>query len=279
MRVEQLSNYGGEQLDASRRTASDARSSTAHAEIAHLEAEAEYARARRSRPILRRVLGLPNAQERAARDAYVAARDQVLAADRAQASAETDVRRRAVGEEGEERLVRALGSLGDRWILFRGYMTKAGEADAVLVGPNGVWVIEVKNRRVLLTVDGDEWYYDTLSRSGRVYERKRAVDGGGRVWGRQAGDAARALGRWLDRNGQGVTIRTAVVLISPDSEVVSCRDPGVDLVTHRLGDLNRAIAWGATAIGADHQAEIERLIRRDHRHSMKRRQEGSKRRR
>ena len=100
---------------------------------------------------------------------------------------------RSRGEEGEQRLEDALSHLSDDWIMFRSYQSKRGEADAVLVGPDGVWVIEVKNHRVRLTVDGDQWHIDRLSTAGRPQGRQPATDRGGRPWGRQAGDAAQSL--------------------------------------------------------------------------------------
>jgi hypothetical protein len=49
-----------------------------------------------------------------------------------------------------------LSTLSNDWVLLRGYRNRRGETDPVLVGPAGVWAIEVKRRRVLLHAVGDQ---------------------------------------------------------------------------------------------------------------------------
>lgn len=274
MRVEHLSTYATDQLLASRQAERAAHASQTAAELASLEAEARVARARSSKSVWRRLLGVASTEEKAARV------DQQQAVHRAaQAAAETaqasiQVSQRSKGERGEQALLAALAQLGDDWIAFTGYQTKAGEADVVLVGPDGVWVIEVKTRRVRLTIAGpDRWYIDKLSASGRSQGQDVATDGGGRVWGRQASDAADALGRWLERQGHTVAIRSAVMLMDPMAEIVVHGDAGVDLVSARPPDLLVTVRIRATPLTADQRRAIEGLIRRDHAHTTKRRAE------
>lgn len=45
----------------------------------------------------------------------------------------------------------------------------------MLVGPRGVWAIEVKDRAVRLNVDGDSWWYDKLSSRSYVVGTEWAV--------------------------------------------------------------------------------------------------------
>ncbi|MCE7007360.1 NERD domain-containing protein [Kibdelosporangium philippinense] len=120
----------------------------------------------------------------------------------------------AFGILGEDELAWALSVLPDDWVLLRGYRNRCGETDQVLVGPSGIWVIEVKYRRVRLNIDGDEWWYEKLDHRGSVVGVERAIDGGRRSWARQVNDVAFDLAAWLTRNRYEVPIYTAVMLMS-----------------------------------------------------------------
>ena len=51
------------------------------------------------------------------------------------------------GMEGELLVAKHLdATLGDEWVLVRGYKNRCGEIDDILVGPQGVMAIEVKHR-------------------------------------------------------------------------------------------------------------------------------------
>lgn len=54
----------------------------------------------------------------------------------------------AAGAAGESFVAGELGrALDDEWTLLRGYHNRRGEIDLVLVGPRGLFAIEVKNQR------------------------------------------------------------------------------------------------------------------------------------
>ncbi|MEZ5406547.1 MAG: nuclease-related domain-containing protein [Acidimicrobiales bacterium] len=279
MRVEPLSTYAADQLSESRRAHHAAQSSQAEAEIAAMEAAARAEHARSSKPLWRRALRVASAEERAAQaDQQAAGQRAAVAASQTELTT-IRVSQRSKGERGEQALLAALaGALSDDWMAFTGYQTKRGEADLVLVGPDGVWVVEVKNRRVRLYVAGpDRWYVDKLSSSGRAQGQAEAHDAGGRVWGRQASEAAGALWRWLDRQGHAVPVRTAVVLMDDMAEVVLHGESGVDLVTARVPDLLVTIQVRSTPLAAAQCRAIESLIRRDHEHTMRKRAERAER--
>ena len=282
MRVEPLSTYAADQLAASRRARQHAQASQAEAEIAAMEAEARVHQARSSKPLWRRALRVASTDERMAQTDHQAAGQRVVAAASETEQATIRVGQRSKGERGEQELVAALaGALSDEWIAFTGYLTKKGEADLVLVGPDGVWVIEVKTRRVRLYVAGpDHWHIDELSRSGRTQGRAEARDRGGqgRVWGRQAGEAAGSLWWWLDRKGHAVPVRTAVVLMDDMAEVVVQGESGVDLVTARVADLLVTIKVRSTPLTLAQRRIIESLIRTDHDHTVRQRAERPERR-
>lgn len=269
MRVEELSTYGADQLNVSRRRTQDAEIERDLAAVSQMETAVQLDTARRSKSLLRRVFRRSTEDEQAAQADHEVASRRADRAGAAQEAASVRVRQRETGERGEERLSHAMTQrLSDEWIMFRGYMSKRGEADAVLVGPRGVWVVEVKTRRVRLFIDGEDWQYQKLSRAGRAYERGPAVDGGKRVWGRQASDAAASLGWWLDHNDRSAPTRTAVVLMATGAEVAECRTPGVDLVTVGPAELEKVMRQAPLSIDLLHQRDIEDLIRRDHAHSI-----------
>jgi hypothetical protein len=232
---------------------------------------------RRARPLWKRLLRIESDEERA----IVAERHQEegrLGPIEARL-AEINIRdqKLATGARGQEVLrERYLASLSDDWCLYNGLWDRAqGEIDHVLVGPTGVWAIEVKAERVLLDIDGDRWIKQRLSRSGRPQETLPAVDSGGRSWGREVAEPASALADELARRDQPVPVGTAVLLVTPLADVVRCNEPGVDLVTADLGRFDAAITGRPVldddqlrAIGrivVDHHRSNERLGRRRHR--------------
>lgn len=46
-------------------------------------------------------------------------------------------------------------AFGDDWVLFRGYKNRRGEVNSVLLGPGGLFAMEVKNRNATVHIDGD----------------------------------------------------------------------------------------------------------------------------
>jgi hypothetical protein len=67
------------------------------------------------------------------------------------------------GEEGENRIVESMGQVLDgNWSLFRNIILpgrKKTDLDAVLVGPSGVWVLEVKTFSGTYRNIGEQWEY------------------------------------------------------------------------------------------------------------------------
>jgi hypothetical protein len=62
------------------------------------------------------------------------------------------------GIAGEQLVAVQLGrALDDDWTLLRGYHNRRGEIDHVLLGPGGLFAIEVKNLNATVHVDGDSW--------------------------------------------------------------------------------------------------------------------------
>ncbi len=73
------------------------------------------------------------------------------------------IKRHRRGKEGEERVVELLRQvLDDRWTLFRNLKVPGmgrGDVDGVLVGPTGLWSLEVKNFSGRYRNRGEQWFY------------------------------------------------------------------------------------------------------------------------
>lgn len=222
------------------------------------------ATARSRRPFLRRLFGLPTAEERAALAAVDEASHRLAEATVHLEQVETSMRQQQTGADGENALVEGLSGLSDRWTMLRGYRNRRGETDSVLVGPHGVWAVEVKNIRVRLTVDGERWCYEKLDRWENVKETGEATDRTGRTWADQVNDVAEDLRKWLELRNRRLPVRTAVLLLRDKAALGSIDDPLVDLIGTSADDLVRAMEHHTLDLDAEACADIVRLIRRDH---------------
>jgi hypothetical protein len=177
------------------------------------------------------------------------------------------------GIQGEDSLTWALSALPDDWVMLRGYRNRRGETDHVLVGPLGVWAVEVKNRAVSLHVAGDQWWYEKFDRNGRLVDSGQAVDGGGRSWAHQVNDVAGDLARWLCRRGYRVPVRTAVILMHERARLVRCRQLSVDLLGIGPGHLVQGLQRYAVPLSPQDCDAIVSLVCRDHRYHAGRREQ------
>ncbi|WP_448317296.1 nuclease-related domain-containing protein [Streptomyces sp. CO7] len=175
--------------------------------------------------------------------------------------------RRAQQEAGvaaEDTVTHALRQLPDAWLLFRGYTNRRGEIDHLLVGPGGVWAIEVKGRNVRVHVQGDHWGYEKYDRYGNLVDQGTLTDRRGRSWGRQVSEPASALQTFLATRGVYTTVHTAVTVVNDRASLGFCDNCSIDVVsigTHYLLD---AIQDRRPVLDADTCRRIAALIRRDH---------------
>ena len=275
MRVKVLSDHGGEQLQLSEQQLNDASANQAAWQDFYVQSYDELKAARRTKPLWKRMLSVPTAAEQAAQARVGDASQQVEWAAQVAQQAYNRVQQQGAGVYGEELLTWSLsGLLSEEWVMLRGYRNRRGETDSVLVGPAGIWAIEVKRRRILLHAVGDQWWFQKFSSQGYLQEPEWAVDGGGRSWPRQVGDVAHDLAKWLDRQGHRNPVRTAVMLMHDHAQLVECIHPAVDFVGSAPWQLmNSILADGiSTPLSQDACADIVRLVERDHHfHSNRRR--------
>src|SRR5208282_3708883 len=85
------------------------------------------------------------------------------------------------GIAGEQQVAAELGrALGDDWTLLHGYRNRRGEIDHLLLGPPGLFAIEVKNLNATVHIDGDRWRADKYDNYGNLVEQRPVEDRKGR---------------------------------------------------------------------------------------------------
>jgi hypothetical protein len=178
---------------------------------------------------------------------------------------DTDVEERIrAGIAGEDLVAAQLGrALGDDWTLLRGYRNRRGEIDHLLLGPRGLFAIEVKNINATVHVDGDRWRADKHDNYGNLVEQWPITDRKGRSPSRQVNESADELERFLLERGQQVIIQRVVILSHRRARLGVTRHPTVH-VGASTDDVLRLVHGSPGDLGEGQRAEIQRLIRRDH---------------
>lgn len=169
------------------------------------------------------------------------------------------------GEQGEKAFEEALRSLNNHWTMLRGFTNRRGETDSLIVGPGGVWAVEVKNWNARVSAIDGEWMYERIDAEGHVTDSGLALDGGGRSWAREVGDVADELVRQLRAVGHDVAIRTAVMLVHPKARIGLALRPGVDLISTDPNALIAELTRPDELIHPDDCAVLVDAIRELHR--------------
>ena len=182
------------------------------------------------------------------------------------------------GAEGEREVHAALAdALDDSWALFKGYRNRAGEIDYLLIGPEGLFAIEVKHVNGAFRITPGQWLYRRSDGYGNeVGDVTLLADRGGRPPQVQLAEPLEQLERFLAKRGQPVPWRSVVLLNHPRAKIISCAD---GLGTHVLTSTRQLLDLIASAdgdVGSGQIGEIARLIERDHRFQAERRRSGTR---
>ena len=180
MQTVELSNHPGDMLsDASRqRIAAEKRAHSVHQDaLIRYQARVQTVRVKRDRARaehrwwtwLRLSLSVWTAKRQVPRQPVPAA-------------GHTDLEEKLMaGIAGEQLVAVELGrALDDDWTLLRGYRNRRGEIDHLLLGPRGLFAIEVKNLNATVYVDGDRWRADKYDNYGNLVEQRPIADRRGR---------------------------------------------------------------------------------------------------
>lgn len=168
------------------------------------------------------------------------------------------------GVAAEDEVPTNLSVLPDEWTLVRGYANRRGELDHLLLGPRGVWAIEVKGRGIRVNVNGDHWSFQKFDRYGNLVEHGTLADRGGRSWGRQVTDIATDLEQFLRSRGTPVTVETAVVVMHHRAEIGSCVNLHISALSIGTDELLTEILNQPITIDTARLEQLGQLIRRDH---------------
>lgn len=160
-----------------------------------------------------------------------------------------------LGNEGEDRVVeKARLALDGDWVLFRNVMLPRrgrSDVDVVLVGPSGVWAIEVKALHGEYRNSGETWEF----RSGGRWNQLRKSPS------RQARRNAIALAEFLRADGINAYVTAVVAWVSQGSNV-AIDNPSVavwtiDRVEDELANLRNGRRLDATS----HERIVDKLTR------------------
>jgi hypothetical protein len=179
------------------------------------------------------------------------------------------------GQDGEDSLTEFLAqALNDEWNLLRGYKNPKGEVDQILVGPDGIFAVEVKNYKGVISCDGNYWTRNKNDAWGnQVLFDEPITDRGGRSPARQVNDSADLLETFLRKTMPSCRVCRNVILTSAEAEIGALRNLTVDgaflLRDFSVRDMLRESMTGLTATEVD---MIVHQIARDHRYYQQRRQ-------
>jgi hypothetical protein len=172
----------------------------------------------------------------------------------------------AAGIAGERRVASELGQvLGDEWVLFRGYRNRRGEIDHLLLGPRGLFAIEVKHRNATVYINGDDWRFEKFDQWGNRVGHGSVEDRTGRSPSVQLNEPADQLEQFLRSRGQWVPITRIVILNHPRSKVGGHRNSNVRVGTST--DYIVSLVNGSQVELPDSRVtQLGHLIERDHRY-------------
>lgn len=233
-----------------------------------------WERARDEKGWWRKLLRVPSAEERLAQRDATDALEHLARTEAATAEVGQDRNRWASGLAGERVIPdRYRPHLPDEWLLFNGCLSNGIDIDHLLLGPTGLWAIEVKNDKVLLRVDGEVWSGRFLDNHGNVVDERPAATkrGEGTSWGREIRLPAEALARQLERRDTPTVVNTAVVLVNELARVEHRATTEVDLVTADLDELDRAIFDRPAVLDAERIQRLDDLIVAHHDYHQRRR--------
>jgi Nuclease-related domain len=265
MHVVELSNHPGDMLDdaARRRQAAERRMLSVYEdELVRYRARVQSTRVSRDRARARHAwwtwlklaAGVRREKRRIPRPPLPAA---------GHASTDQEERIRA-GIAGEQQIATELGRhLDDTWTLLRGYRNRRGEIDHLLLGPRGLFAIEVKNLNATVHVDGDRWRADKYDRYGNLVEQRVIADRMGRSPSVQLNEPADDLERFLAGRGQPAEVQRVVILTHPRSRLGTVRNPAVVAGTS-AGYALDLVEASASRLDRAQRAAIAGLIQRDH---------------
>lgn len=172
----------------------------------------------------------------------------------------------ASGKEGERKVFSYFADrLSDEWTLFSGYRNVKGEIDQILVGPSGVFAIEIKYHNGVVHCDGDRWWSDKYDRYGNMVEIKEIKDKKGRCPSKQINEPADLLQKFLAKRTGISRVYRCIVLSHDSSRLGTLNNVLVDFVVDiNSFEVQKLFALSAIALEAKQIERIIHAISKDH---------------
>jgi len=175
------------------------------------------------------------------------------------------------GITGEHIVAADLGAvLGDEWTLLHGYRNRHGEIDHILLGPRGMFTIEVKYRNATVDIDGDQWRFRKYDHYGNLVEQGWITDRRGRSPSVQLNEPTAELERFLRSRHHSIRARRVITLTHPRSALGQCRNVTVDLVATSTSQLIDLARHSPAVLGTAQVLELQQLIVHDHQFNQRR---------
>ena len=170
------------------------------------------------------------------------------------------------GNEGEADVVQFLDrQLDNEWTLICGYKNARGEIDQVLVGPCGLFAIEVKHVNGHIHISGDQWTADKYDRYGNQVDVGKVIaDKGGRSPSRQINKSTDRLLEFLRKAMPGIECHRLVVLSHPRAAIASVSNPTAIPVVLSEWSLEKTILRVPTSLDSSGCNRVIELLQRDH---------------
>jgi hypothetical protein len=172
----------------------------------------------------------------------------------------------AGGAKGEQEVAVTLDAeLDDGWVLLKGYRNRRGEIDYLLLGPGGLFAVEVKYVNGTFRITRERWRYVKFDNYGNPVEEGEIKDRRGRPPNVQLSEPLLLLEQFLAKRGQPVMMRPVVLLNHPKARIARCADDTGVLVLTSTAQLLRLVLDADADIGGSQLTQIEHLVVRDHR--------------
>jgi len=173
--------------------------------------------------------------------------------------------RRAVAERrAEERYRRELAAYHELAGQPRERRAQA-RARGRLLGPGGLFAIEVKYVNGTFRITRDKWRYVKYDNYGNQVEEGAVQDRRGRPPNVQLTEPLQLLEEFLASRGQPVRMQPVVLLNHPKARIDRCADDVGVLVLTSTPRLVRLVLGAGAETGGTQLAQVEQLVVRDHR--------------
>jgi hypothetical protein len=160
------------------------------------------------------------------------------------------------GAKGEEKVAKALRHLDGDYHVFHDVAPSRtrGDIDHVVVGPNGVFVIETKNNNGVISGNGDSWSQWKTGKKGGGYKGKLGSPS------KQAKRNASLLGSLIRRRLHTRLYINALVVFANKKAVLNIKNPSVAVLRpDELCDYIESFHTTRT-LGTKEQKQLAKLI-------------------